>query len=135
MYTRLLKAPLKIFDAKAATGVTSAIDVADFRHVVVEVSAALNSTLTFKFQGSNQGTAPDFSTAQAVANIWDYIQVYDGQDGSAVAGDTGVALNNDTVANNTRRYYINTDFLRWLSIEITSYTDGSLTAWVSGSSN
>lgn len=131
---RQLRPASKVFDAKAATGVTGAIDVAEHQHVVVEVSAALNSSLTFKFSGSNQETAPTFSSAQAVANIWDYIGVYDLQDGSFIAGDTGITLNNDTVANNTRRYLINTDYLKWLNIEVTSYTDGSLTAWVSAAS-
>lgn len=123
----------ELFNAKAATGYSQAIDVRNYRHVVICVSAALNSSLTFKFQGSAMDDAPDFSSAQAVANIWDYLHVYDLEDPQGgIDGDTGVTLNNDTVANNTRQYLVNTDHMQWFSLQISSYTSGSLTAYLVG---
>lgn len=77
-------------------------------------------------------TAPDFSSAQAVANIWDYIGVYDLEDGAFVDGDTGVAIDNTTVAVNTRQFLINTDHMQWFSLQISALTDGSLTAYLVG---
>ncbi len=136
MAERLAKLPVTCLNAKAATGVGTTIDVADFRHVVVQVTAALNSSLTFKFQASVSETAPTFSAAQSGTNHWDYIAAYDLQDPSSViAGDTGVTLNNATVAANTRQYLINTDYMRHFNIEVTSYTDGSVTAFVTGVMN
>lgn len=128
-----------LFNASGATGVSEVINVADFDNIIVAVSAALNSTLTFKFQGSmgagigdaGKPVAPDFSAAQSVTNMWDYVSAYDLNDPSSViTGDTGVSLNNDTVANNTRMYIINTSLLRFFSMQISAWTDGSLTAIV-----
>lgn len=128
--------PIACLSAKAATGVGTAVDVTQHQHVIVQVTAALNSSLTFKLQGSVSSSVPDFSAAQTGTNHWDYVSAYDLQDPSTViAGDTGVALNNDTVANNTRQYLVNVDGLRWFSMEVTSYTDGSVTTNVIGFNN
>ena len=128
---RINRTQLPLFDGATATGVSGAVDVASFRHIVVAVTATANATLTFKFQGSIMNTAPTFSSAQAVDNIWDYLECYDLQDRtSAITGDTGVTLNNDTVANNTRQYMINTDHMKWFSMQVSAYTDGTFTAYL-----
>lgn len=129
---RLHKNRLQILDAKAATGHSTVVNVKDYQHIVVGISAALNSSLTFKFKGSILDSGQtDITAAQAVDNIWDYVSAYDLEDPSSLLdGDTGVTLNNDTVANNTHQYLINTDLLDQFAIELTAYTDGSLTAWV-----
>lgn len=130
---RSAKPPQTCLSAKAATGVGTNINVADFRHVLVQLSAALNSSLTVKFQASCSVDAPDFSAAQSGTNHWDYIAAYDLQDPSSIiVGDTGVALNNASVAANTRQYVVNTDFMRWFNMEVTSYTDGDVTSVVTG---
>jgi hypothetical protein len=118
----------KILDAKAATGIGKSMFVGDFRHVALQLSAPANASFTVKFQASCSESVPDFSAAQTSANHWDYVGVYDLQSQSAViAGDTGVTLNNDTAANNTRQYLISTDAVRWICAEVTAYTDGSVT--------
>lgn len=125
-------------DAKAATGVGNLIDVTTYGDIVVAVTADVNASLTYKFQGSigasvSSGAAPTFSSAQAVLNHWDYIASYDYQTpGTVITGDTGVTLNNDTVVNNSHLYIVNVSGLTWFSMEITSYTDGALTSWVAG---
>lgn len=135
MQTRQLLGNYQLFNAKAATGVSNAIDVSDFENIIVAITAPLNATFTFKFQGSvgkslTSGDVPDFNAAQAVTNHWDYVAAYDLQDpGTIIAGDTGVTIDNAAVAANTRFYVVNTSLLRWFSMSITSYTDGSLTAW------
>ncbi len=131
----------QLFSAKAATGViTTPIDVSDYSSIIVAVTAPLNSTLTFKFQGSigkslTDPSAPAFGSAQAVTNHWDYVSAYDYNDPSAViVGDTGVTIDNASAAANTRLYTINVSLLRWFSMEVSAYTDGSLTAWVMAAS-
>lgn len=134
---RDLKTASQVLDAKAATGHSTVVNVTDFRHIIVCVSAAVNSSLTFKFKGSalKEGTS-DITATQTVTNLWDYVAAYDLQDPSAIIpGDTGVALDNTTVVVNTRQYIINTDYLSQFAIEVSSYTDGSLTAWIAASSN
>jgi len=133
--------PFAILSAKGATGVGNTMLVKDFKHIIVAVTATLNSSLTFKFQGSlgtsaTSGDAPVFSDAQAVANHWDYVAAYDLQTpGTVITGDTGVAINNDTVANNTHLYLVNVDGLTWFNMSVTSFTDGALTAFAVGYSN
>lgn len=128
---RILHKQIQLFDAKGATGVSEAINVRDYRHIIIAISAAVNSSLTFKFQGSAMDTAPTFSGTQTVSNLWDYIHAYDlNNPAGGIVGDTGVALNNDTVANNTHLYEVNTDLLQWFSLELSAFTDGSLTAYL-----
>lgn len=120
-------------NAVSATGVGTTATVREYRHKVITVTAAANSSLTFKFQASN-GTSvtsdgePTFSSARSSTNLWDYVGVYDLEDGSFIDGDTGVTLNNDTAANNTHRYIVNDDHCQYLNLEITAYTDGDLSA-------
>lgn len=128
-----------LFDAQDETGVSQVFDCACFDNIIVAVTAPANASLTFKFQGSlgksvSSAAAPDFSSAQAVTNHWDYIAAFDVQDPtSVILGDTGVTINNDTAANNTRLYSVNVSTLRYFSLQVSAYTDGSLTAFVMGS--
>ena len=120
-------------NAVEAAGVGTTATVREYRHKVITVSAPANASLTFKFQASSgvsvtSDAEPTFSTAQSATNLWDYVGVYDLEDGSFIDGDTGVTLNNDTAASNTRRYIINDDHCQYVNLEITSYTDGSLSA-------
>jgi len=133
---RLIRPVGTIMSAKAATGIGTTQNVADYEHVVITVTAAANSSLTFKFSGSTMFEMPDLGAAQSATNLWDYITVYDMQaDGTAIPGDTGVTINNDTEANNTRQYRVVAPFIKWVNVEITSYTDGSLSAYVSGAND
>lgn len=135
---RLVSGNQLLFNAKAATGVSPVFDCAGFSNVIVAVTGAVNSTLTFKFQGSlgasvTSQAAPDFSAAQSATNMWDYVSAYDLQDPSAViTGDTGVTLDNLTVAQNTRMYIVNVAAIRYFSLQVSAYTDGSLSAMVMG---
>ena len=117
-----------ILDAKAATGTGTVLNVQDYRYIVFQVSAAASSSLTIKFQGSILDTAPDFSSAQTEANHWDYVATYDLQTpASVIPGDTGITLNDDTVANNCRLIYMNVDLMKWVNVAVTAYTDGDVT--------
>lgn len=119
-----------IHDSTSATGVGPAIDVQDSRHVSFQVSTDNTATLTYKFQGSFADTAPDFSAAQSTSNAWDYIEVVDLQDGSLIDGDTGVALAGVTDVAGSRMLALNTDLMKWVSVEVTAWTAGGLTVGV-----
>ena len=125
--SREIKKASPILAAKAAAGVGTTQDVSNYRHIVFRVSAALNSSLTYRFQGSVSDEAPDFSAAQSATNHWEYIETIDLQNEASVDGDTGYAINNDTVANNCRLFRPATPFLRYVSAEVSSYTDGNVT--------
>lgn len=99
--------------------------VLGFRHLELHLDTAGTSTMTAKVQGSNQETMPDFNAAQSATNRWDYIEIKDLQDGAAIDGDTGVA---QAGADDHRVFEINTNALRWVSVAITSWTQGT-TRW------
>ena len=134
---RHVKLPLTLFNAKAATGVSGAIPVEYYRHLMVTIAGNATANLTVKCQGSlgitvANDAAPTFSSAKSVANMWDYVAMYDYQDGSLVAGDTGVAF---AAAADVRNFLINVDGLKWLSLEVSTYTAGEVTVILMAADN
>lgn len=113
-----------ILSAKAATGTGTAMNVEDFRHAVLALVGAGTSVLTVKIQGSIQKERPDFSAAQSATNQWDYVQIIDLEDASAIDGDSGVALAADEAG---RQFEVNTNGLVWLCATVTAYTSGNVT--------
>lgn len=128
-----------LFNAQGANGVSEVYNCGNATNIIVAVTAPLNSAFTLNFQGSigksvTDPSAPDFSSAQAVANMWDYVAAYDTQDPtSIITGDTGVAITAAAVASNTRMYIVNVSFLRYFSLQVSGWSAGSVSAVVVGS--
>jgi hypothetical protein len=118
-----------ILNAKATTGIGSAIDVSGFRHAIISVATASSANLTVKFKGSIEEdlTALDFSAAQSVSNMWDYVQVVDANDGSVVNGSTGVVPSGTDVFH---IYEVAIDGLKYLNAHVTARAAGSVTVKV-----
>lgn len=116
-----------IFTAKAATGVGLVIPCGDFTHAVISFNTASNANLTVKFAGSIAETAPDFSAAQSPSNAFDYIQVKDLEDGSAIDGDTGIA---PAGTDDQRMFEMNINALQYLTAVVTAHAAGSVTVTV-----
>lgn len=106
----------------AATGLNIFVEDAD--KIVLQVATANSANMTFKFQGSVSNGSPDFSAAQSVSNHWDYVEVIDMEDGTAIDGDTGVALSG---TDDVRLFSLNVDGLAWFNCTITTYVAGNLT--------
>lgn len=106
------------------------IFVDDFRHCVLILDGASNANMTVKFQASIGKSvdapedAPDFSASQAYNNSWDYVEVYDLENGTAIDGDTGVA---QAGTNDHRMFEININGMSWLNAIITAWSAGSAT--------
>ena len=116
------------FDAVTTPQVSAnAISVADFKHIIVAYSTAASSNQVVKIQGAIGVDAPDFSSAKAVGNEWDYVESVDFQDKSSVIGDTGVTFAGADV----RQFVVNVEALDWLSFEVTTGSAGALSAKVS----
>jgi hypothetical protein len=111
-------------DAGAAEDVGTSTIVAQYDKITFSLDADVDSTLTVKFQGSISETAPDFTDAQASDNQWDYIEVVDLEDGTAIDGDTGVAI---TGAQDHRLFQANVDGLVHVNAIITAHTGGAVT--------
>jgi len=100
-----------------------------FRHLELHLDTSGTATMTIKVQGSFQESMPNFNAAQSITNRWDYIEIKDLQDGSAIDGDTGIS---PAGADDHRVFEVNTNGLRWMNVAVTSWTQGLLRAGVSG---
>lgn len=118
-----------ILDAAAAASTGKAIAIEDFKHAVFSFATdgGGDAALTVKFQGSIAEDAPDFSAAQSASNMWDYIEVVDLEDGTAIDGDTGVAV---ATADDYRLLEANINGLKWLCATVTARTEGEVTVKV-----
>jgi hypothetical protein len=116
-----------IFNAKAATGAGLVIPCDDFTHAIISFNTASSANLTVKFAGSIAEVAPDFAAAQSVANPFDYIQVKDLEDGSAIDGDTGIA---PAGTDDQRMFEVNINALRFLTAVVTARAAGNVTVTV-----
>jgi len=115
-----------VLDAKWATGVWANILAEDFWNVVFSFATDgwADAALTVKFQWSIQETAPDFSAAQSVTNQWDYIEVIDLEDGSAIDWDTWIAV---ATADDYRLLEANINALKWVNARVTARTAWEVT--------
>lgn len=119
-----------ILNAASAVGVGAEVDVSQFKHIGVAIIGAGTppANFTVKCQGSVDVPANvAFGTAPSGSNIWDYVGMYDLEDGSFIDGDTGVSFSG---ANDVRQFTVNADELRTLCFEVTGYTAGNVTVIV-----
>lgn len=125
MPTRLTKS-VTALNAVTATGASAAIENNQFRHPNVVISTADTTTATIKIQGSLQETAPDFTAAASPTNKWDYVATYNlNNPTSVITGDTGIAY---TGTDAVEQLIVNVDGLKWVGVEVTAYTAGTITA-------
>lgn len=117
-----------VLNAAAASVTSSAINMASFRNIEVQVSQVAFSG-TLKFVGSNADTAPDFSAAATAANPWDYVQTVDQIDGSTIAGGTGIV---SVTVTSVRNLEINSNGFKWIAVIASSVTAGSVTIKAKG---
>jgi len=113
--------------AKATTGVGNTIPCSDFRNAIVTIASASSASLTIKCQGAMGNSAPTFSSASSASNPWDYVQMIDLQDGSAINGDTGIVFSG---TDDVRQFEVNTNALDYLNFSITARSAGSVTVTV-----
>lgn len=121
-----------IFSAVTATGTGTAFYVPDFMHLFFILSSASSANFTIKFQGSYSDSAPDFSSAQSNTNRWDYVQVRDMQNNSAIDGDTGVAF---AGTDDVRQFECNVNGLKWICATITARSAGAISLRLQAFSN
>ena len=139
---------IKVFDAQTADGVSGGsnaekgILVGDFRHVNIVLfnTSGTTTTATVQVRGSyreytktGNPLVTDLTAAISVTNLWDYIELIDLQNGSPIDGDTGVQY--AAAAEGVRQFAVNTDGLQSIALEISGYTAGEITAYVSATDN
>jgi len=102
------------------------IFVKDFRNAILNFATdgGSDAALTVKFQGSIQEDCPDFSAAQSVTNMWDYIDIIDLEDQSSIDGDTGIAV---AGADDYRQLEANINALTWINCILSGWSEGEVT--------
>jgi len=116
-----------IMSGKGSTGVGSNIYCQDFRHAVISFSTTGSANCTIKFAGSIATDSPDFSAAQSPTNLYDFMEVKDLQDGSAIDGDVGITL---AGTDDNRIFEMNINGLQWLNARLTAWAAGAITVKV-----
>lgn len=114
----------------SGAGNSAASDVSDFRNCVLSITGSPTANLKVFVMGaartSDYGTAPDFtirSSARNEVHNWDFVEVVDLQDGTAIDGDTGIDLNGNVI----RIVEVNVNSLDWLAVRVTSVSAGTVT--------
>lgn len=121
-----------ILNAVAATSTGATFNATPYRNIIISVSATSSPTATIKVLGSAETGEPAFGSAQTFTNVWDYIEIVDLQNGNTIDGDTGVSF---TGSADTRLFEVNTNGLRWVTVNLTSYTAGTTTVKIRGFDN
>lgn len=106
--------------------------VEDFRHLTLLI-LAVGATGTIKVKASDAANIVDFSAPSTINNPWYYVDLKGLGDGAVtVVGTTGIAL----AASTTQKgYAVNTDNMRWISVDVEALSAGSVSVLLSGATN
>lgn len=119
----------KVLDGVTTTGAGQPILVEDEEVISVLIATSGNANCTIKAQGSIEDEKPDFGAAQTPANAWDYLELKDLEDGSAIDGDTGLVLAGTDVVT---MYEVNVSGMRWFTLNVTARVAGVIHGKVKG---
>lgn len=123
--------PLRyIFLSDSATAVSAGLRVSDFRNCILSIAGSPSANLKVFIKGSvspsDVSDSPNFdirSSARNEVHNWDFIEVVDLEDGTAIDGDDGISLSGNVI----RLLEVNINSLDWLAVEATAITAGTVT--------
>lgn len=123
-----------IFTAQGADATSAVVvNVVDFKNIQLSLTSTGNANLTVKIKGSTQKTAPDFTSAAAVGNQWDYVAFYNYNGvGGLIAGATGYQFAGVDAFPNL---LVNVDGINWLTCEVDNWVAGSVNVNTSSMTN
>jgi hypothetical protein len=104
--------------------------VSPYRHIDFFVSSKDNFYGTVKVKGSNQADV-NFSGVASSTNRWDYVQVKTLDTGATVNGVTGITY---TGTDDYQLFEVNTNYLKNVAFEVATTTTGSVSVYLTGSS-
>lgn len=129
---RRVKPTKTILDAATADGAGTSVDTAEYKSLTISIDTVSNASLIIKVQGSISDQEPDFGAAQTVSNQWDYVNITDLEDKSAIAGDTGITLSG---TDDHRQVNVDANILKWVNAIVSSYSAGEITVKLAGANN
>ena len=133
-FRRVLK-DWTMLDAVTATTTAAALNVSDFKDVILSVGCSSSPNLQLKVQGAIGTDAPTFSSNSSRTNMWDFIEITDLEDGAAIDGDTGVVFNSGDASALVRLFQVNTDLIDWISVQATAFVTGTITVKAGAGTN
>jgi len=107
--------------------VTEAKNVMGSRNLVLEIVGSGTAGGTIKLVGSISPDMPNFGATAGKGNAYEFIQMIDLQDGSAIDGDDGITFTGDDV----RLLEVNANSLQYIGF-IASVTGGEFNIRVQG---
>lgn len=125
-----------LLSASGADGFSSALNVADFRHILADVASAsmgLGGTLTVRFLGSIGKQPPTFSSAASASNRWSYIELIDTNTGETIQGDEGITISG---SDDLKKVELNVNGLDYICAQVSGYNaPGNVTVFVRSMAN
>lgn len=132
MNTRKRLDSTKIIDAASEATESLAYPISDYENMMLTIATANSWECTIKVVWSFQFDKPDFSQSADVDNQWSYISIRDLEDWTNIDWTTWVSLTWTDVVNS---YLVNTPWLRWIWVVISSYTAWDITVTLNGFSS
>ena len=101
------------------------MQVGSYRHVVamVTVTVAGTAASVARFKGTVQDAVPAFASAASATNFHTGVQAKNLDTGATINGTTGIPVD----ATGVFMYEINTNFIEWLGLDLTSITGAVFT--------
>ena len=96
----------------------------DFMNMVITLIGSDTAAFTVKVKGSTE--SPD-----AIPTDWSYLETKNDESQEFIAGNTGYTFSGDGEV----KLEVNTSVMTWLAIEISDYSDGTLNASATLTSN
>lgn len=121
----------KLLDGVSSATESNPYPIEDYANMMLTVAGGDSAAATIKVVGSFQIEAPDFSQSADVDNQWSYISVRNLEDWTNIDGTVGIEITTDGVES----YLINTPWLRWVWVVISSYTTWNITVSLNGFSS
>lgn len=121
--TRIFQQPIKVLNSQTATGIGVALNVQNYRTIVLQLATSGSTNATIKIAASLSLLQPDFSAPSSPTNQWSYVVITDLSSGSGVLGNTGIVL---TGTDKISMYELSTDLIRWVCPIITARSAGTI---------
>lgn len=124
--SRIIQPPIFVLKTASANGIGATSDVRDYEDIILTVYTSGSFTGTIKFAVSNELTAPNFSIAPSVTNVYDYVQISPINSqltADKISGSTGIVISGTDIIKMYEVNSINTACaVRWLCPIISGYS-------------
>ena len=121
----------KLLNGATGTAESNPYPIEDYANMMLTIASGDSTEATVKVVGSFQIDAPDFSQSADKDNQWSYISVRNLEDWTNIDGTTWISITTGGVES----YLVNTPWLRWIGVVISSYTTGQVDVSLNGFSS